>query len=138
MTKSSNGTKNSTKSVSLKNTDNLGKDKRQKKFITRTVSGLIFYPKDGQCFVSLKAWVEAGCPDNARVYDTVDALVYAGFKLSDARLVNGIFIRKGIAAPVKCKLDIGFSLQSRQPEITTKAKGIRANSGLKTNKMSYG
>jgi hypothetical protein len=72
-----------------------------------TLGGLFAKPgpkfqKKNLYFGSLLAWIEAGHPDDAYIFDVVDTLVVSGVPIVDATRLRGIFVKGRIGPKQPC------------------------------------
>jgi hypothetical protein len=112
-----------------------------KKTFETTVGGLAFYPVDKEgVYMSIKAWLTAGSPNNVYVYDNVDTLKVTGIPICDATYFGGLYkkIPKRLK-PRKVVVHIvpSFLKELTEAQVQTKIKGIKASATQKHHKMSY-
>jgi hypothetical protein len=58
----------------------------------KIVGGLLFVHR-GIPYMTVKAWLKAGCPEGTYVYGTVDELILCHLPISDAVCVNGVYAK---------------------------------------------
>ena len=108
--------------------------------IQRTVSGRAFYPQvlPDNFYFSVKAWVEAKCPNNAVVYDSLFHLLVCNIPVVDARQVNGVYVRvkPRVAKPTMIDTKV-LSPLAFEPSTKKKVVGIQSADTKAHNKMSY-
>jgi hypothetical protein len=119
----------------------MAKDSSEPKVIKRTLCGLIFYPKKltDQTYISVNAWLAAGKPDNATIFDNVDTLLVSGIPICDGIPVKGMYRRVPTrkARPAEVKI-IPYIMKDLKPaEVKTKVKGIQVAETKVHNRMIY-
>jgi hypothetical protein len=66
---------------------------------------LVFDPgKQVKYYLGVIGWIEAKCPKDAYIYDTVHNLTCCQVPIRDAYEVNGLLVRRPIQKPVEAKV----------------------------------
>lgn len=107
------------------------------KFVKRSVAGLAFWSPKLKPFLGVQAWVDAKCPDEAYIYDTVDNLVTCGVPLRDARTINGLVVRIPARKPVPTKVNIAYATPAKAPEVKTQVDRIQDANTQEHHTMIY-
>lgn len=100
---------------------------KTKKPVERTLQGLVFFKHcTKETYVSVLAWVEAGGPDNASIFDTVDTLLACGIFICDAAPTRGMYRRVPPIKARKCVLRLSKHLVCKliPAEVKTTEKGV--------------
>lgn len=109
--------------------------------LSRTVAGLIFYPRKvtDAHHLSVWAWVEAGKPDNVYIFDNVDTLKACGIPICDGAPIRGMYRRIPPLKPRPAQITIVQHLLKDlvQAETKTEDKGIVVAEVKEHHKMSY-
>lgn len=110
---------------------------------TKSVGGLVFWPakRPENFWPSVRAWVSAGCPDNAYVYDSADTLVGCRIKIVDATYYRGTFTRIPLHLKPKEKKLIfpSILLVPISPAVTKEqVPGIKGANTKEHHKLNYG
>lgn len=107
------------------------------KFVKRSVAGLAFWSPKLKPFLGVQAWVDAKCPDEAYIYDTVDNLVTCSVPLRDARTINGLVVRIPARKPVPAKVNIAYATPAKAPEVKTEVDRIQDANTQEHHTMIY-
>lgn len=108
--------------------------------LKRTLQGRVFCPADTKAtFMSLKAWVDAGKPDNASIFDNADTLLVCGVPICDGILVRGMYVRCPVrkAQPAELTLIRHMLKDLRVPDVKSKGPGIAVAEPKDHHKMVY-
>lgn len=119
---------------------NFSKAKAAKTF-TRVVAGLIFTPKNptDAHYPSLHAWVKAGRPDNAYIFDHADTLKVCGIPICDGAPMRGMYRRIPALKPRKASITLVRHLLRELVlgEVKTKVEGIEVAEVKAHHRMVY-
>jgi hypothetical protein len=108
------------------------------KYVKRTVAGLAFWHEKLDVHKGVQAWVDAKCPDNAYVYDTLDNLSTCGIPLCDAKVVNGLAVKTSVKKPQPAQVNIAYAIPSKPPEVKKSINRIQDADTKEHHQMSYG
>lgn len=105
-----------------------------------TVAGLVFYPRNltAHHYIGVAAWVAAGHPDNAYVFDQLSTLHACSIPVCDAIVVNGVYVRTTVRKPKPAKITLVPTVirSLKQTAIKFRNPGIVATEP-NTSKFSY-
>lgn len=124
--------------TSIKNVSSKLKIKPEK--LKRTLTGLIFLPKDkAGVHLAVHAWVVAGKPDNAIIFDNADTLKACGIPICDGAFTQGLYRRIPRVKPREATIQLIPNLikELRLAETKTTADGIQVAEAKEHHKMSY-
>jgi hypothetical protein len=110
--------------------------------VTKTVSGLIFFPtsRPDKFYPSVLAWIEAGTPDNAFVYDSADTLLGCRIPIIDGTFHRGMFTRiPRLLKPIKASIIFPSTLLVKilPAKIVDSVAGIRGANTKDHHKLNY-
>ncbi len=116
------------------------KEKATKTF-TRVVAGLIFSPKSptDAHYPSLHAWVKAGRPNDAYIFDHADTLKVCGIPICDGAPMRGLYRRIPALKPRKAQITlVRHLLRELVPgETKTTTQSIEVAETASHHKMVY-
>lgn len=109
--------------------------------LTRTVAGLVFYPRkiDDKTFITLEAWVAAGKPNEAYIFDNADTLKVCGIPICDGAPLHGMYRRMPALKPREVQITlIPHLIKTVRLGVTkTKTDGVEVAEVKDHHRMSY-
>ena len=105
------------------------------------IAGLVFMPKDrtDDHYMSVHAWVTAGRPNGAYVYDNADTLLVCGIPICDGAPLRGMYRRIPTRKPRKAQIILVRHLLKdlKQAVVKTTTKGVEVAEVKEHHKMVY-